>query len=132
MTHYQEPAGRGFEIIIGTAVLFVASIFIALLVILFANASISTVNIIGGAFLLFASYWFGQMAIRLIFNIPRKTGGLFSVRGLKIWSLFFGVSSVAVLIIGVYIGQWGTAVAGLCLAIGCFYGWQLACKRNKV
>ncbi len=131
MSQYQESAGRSLEIIVGIGVSFITLILIALMSILITNASIQLASLVGGLLLALAIYWFGQISVRLLFNLPRKNGGLFSIGGLKFWCIFLSVSSVFTIILGAYMGYFGAVLGGIGLIVGCYYGWQLACKRNN-
>ena len=130
MNQYQESAGRGLEVIVGMVVMVIAIIFVILLFILATNASISLASLIGGLVLALIAYWFGQISVRLLFNLPRKNGGLFSIGGLKFWCVFLGLSSILTTILGVYIGQYFLSLASIVFVIACFSGWQLASKRK--
>lgn len=130
MSQYEESAGRGMEIIIGLLVLFVALVFGLLFVMLATNADLHLSSLVGGLVLVFFTYWFGQIAFRLLFNKPRKNGGLFSVGGLKFWCVFMALSSVCTAIFAAQSELWSLLVSSIVMVIACGYGWRVAKKRE--
>ena len=131
MSHYEKSAGRGIEIVIGLLVLFVALIFGILLSMLLLNASLHLSSLISGLLLIFVIYWFGQIAYRLLFNKPRKNGGIFSVGGLKFWCVFMSLSFICTAIFAIQLEQWSLLVSAVVMVIACSYGWRLANNREQ-
>ena len=130
MNQYHEPAGRGLEIIIGMVMMAVTLLFLALLFALIINASIHLSSMLGGLALALAAYWFGQISVRLLFNLPRKNGGLFSCWGLKLLCVFLGLISITSTIISFYTDQLALSFVSLALVAMCFLGWKLAHRRQ--
>ena len=130
MNQYQNPPGRFFEVLVGLVTTFIALVFGGLFLMLALNAGLKYVTLIGGAFLLLATYWFGLISFRLVLNKPNKKGGLFSVGGLRFLSAFIGLSALAVSPLALYMGHWGAVIGGICLSIGCYQGWQMAGRRG--
>ena len=131
MNQYQEPPGRFLEIIVGGVTTFIALIFGGLFLMLVLNAGLKYVTFIGGAILLLATYWFGLISFRLILNRPNKYGGLFSIGGLRFLSAFIGLSSLVVSPLALHMAHWAAAIGCICLAIGCYQGWQMAGRRGN-
>ena len=131
MSNYEESAGRGMEIIVGLLVFFVALVFGLLLSMLLLNANLHLSSLVGGLVLIFFIYWFGQIAYRLLFNKPRKNGGIFSVGGLKFWCAFMSLSSICTAIFAAQFEQWSLLVSAVIMVIACSYGWRVANKRAE-
>jgi len=132
MSQYEESAGRGMEIIIGVLVLFVALIFGLLFVMLVTNANLHLSSLFGGLVLVFFTYWFGQIAYRLLFNKRRENGGLFSVGGLKFWCIFMTLGSICTAIFAAEFEQWSLLASSAVMVIACSYGWRVANKRKQL
>lgn len=130
MNQYQEPSGRFIEAIIGLVTTLIALIFGGLFFMLVLSAGLKYITFIGGAILLFATYWFGLISFRLVLNKPNKHGGLFSVGGLKFLSVFVGLSCLVVSPLALYMGHWGALIGCICLSIACYQGWQMAGRRG--
>lgn len=131
MSLYEDPAGRGLEVLIGLVVAFISLVFLALILLVISEAPLTMGAVIGGFILALCSLWFGQLAYRLLFNKKNKNGGLFSNLSLKFWCVFFGISSAILTVFGLISGSISTALGGVGMIIACTYGWKVANKRNS-
>ncbi len=128
---FEEPPGRGFEIIIGLLVAFVALVFWGLLWLLITSASLSVGSVVGGLVLALTAGWFSQLAYRLILHKQRTDSGLFSPWALKFWVLFLGASSVALLVIGLSTSEYRMAMGAGGMLVACVAGWQIAQRASR-
>lgn len=128
---YEESAGRITEVLVGLVTGFVSLAFILLIVIIFKEASLSIASVLGSLFLLSLAYWFGQLSYRLIFNKPKRHGGLLSPIALKVGCFVFGVCSILFLIFGVVEREFNAVLNSVIMFSACWYGWQIATKRQR-
>ena len=131
MEQFNDPASRISEILLGLITSFIGLVFFGLFLMLILNAGLKLVTVIVGAILLLAIYWFGLISIRLIFNIPNKNGGLFSIGGMKFLCVFLGITSLMALPIAVYLQIWVAALGSMLLIVGCYKGWQNATNKKN-
>ncbi|QPB84134.1 hypothetical protein CWC22_014485 [Pseudoalteromonas rubra] len=88
MNFYEQSSGRGIEVCVGLILLFIALVFAALIGVVFANSAFGSIAVLGSLALALCSWWFGKPGYRLVFNKPRKGGGLLSNHGLKMCCVF--------------------------------------------
>lgn len=129
MNQYHERPGRFIEVIVGIITTIITTIFAVLFFMLTNNAGLKYVTVVVGFALVFFTYWFGLISYRLLLNRPNKSGGLFSVGGLKFLSAFLGASFLALAIVAIYIGHWGLSISCIGMVLGCLKGWQMAGNR---
>jgi amino acid permease len=131
MKEYQESAGRFTEVLVGFVTSFISLIFMLLIALIVKEASLSIASVLGSFFLALLAYWFGQLSFRLIFNKPKPHGGLLSPIAIKVGCVVFGICSVLFLIFGIIEGELNAVLSAAVMLPACWYGWQLACKRQK-
>lgn len=131
MDFYEQPLGRGLEIVVGIILLFIALVFTALICLIVSNFPWSYTVVLGTVILGFCSFWFGKLGYRLVFNKPRNGGGLLSNNGLKFGCIFFGVSSIILCMLSITQQDLVTALCGLSMLVACLFGWQVAKKRSS-
>lgn len=131
MNFYEQSSGRGMEIFIGLIVLFIALIFLGLIGLVISNASFSYASVLGSLALALCSYWFTKLSYRLVFNKPRRGGGLFSPNILKIGCVLLGVSSILLGVFSISQDDIGSLLGALGMLIACLYGWKIANKRKS-
>ncbi|MGD2118505.1 MAG: hypothetical protein PVG66_09110 [Chromatiales bacterium] len=123
--------GRGFEITIGFLVAFAAVIFWWLLWVIGSSAAIALDSIIGISVMAFIAAWISQISYRLIFNKRRKDGGLFSAWGLKGWLVLLGISSIAMVVLGLTTSEYRMAIGAAGMFVACVAGWQVTKRRGE-
>lgn len=131
MNEYQESAGRFTEILVGFVTSSISLIFVLLIALIVREASLSLASVLGSFFLALLAYWFGQLSLRLIFNKPKRHGGLLSPIAIKVSCVVFGICSVLFLMFGITEGEFNAVVSAAVMLPACWYGWQLANKRQK-
>lgn len=130
MDFREQPLGRGMEFFVGIVLLFFVLAFITLISFIALNGawSYAKMSLIVAFGLL--SFWLGKLGYRLVFNKPRKNGGLLSNKGLKFGSIFFGVSSISIIILFPTHHNIVSVLSAICMLVACLYGWQISKERS--
>ncbi|MET0123090.1 MAG: hypothetical protein ABW124_18780 [Candidatus Thiodiazotropha sp. 6PLUC9] len=123
--------GRGFEITIGILVAFAAVIFWWLIWVIGSSVPIALDSIIGIFVMALIAIWISQLSYRLLFNKRRKDGGLFAAWSLKVWLVFLGISSVAMVALGLTTSEYRMALGATGMFVACVAGWQVAKRRSQ-
>ncbi|WP_125563488.1 hypothetical protein [Pseudoalteromonas rubra] len=130
MNFYEQSSGRGIEVCVGLTLLFIALVFAALIGVVFANSAFGSIAVLGSLALALCSWWFGKLGYRLVFNKPRKGGGLLSNHGLKMCCVFFGICSILLVFVSILQREVSSLFSAISMLIACLYGWQFAKKRQ--
>ncbi len=131
MDFYEKSSGRGLEIFVGIVLFLISLCFTALTVFILSKKIWGYSSILVVTLLALCSFGFGKLGFRLVFNKPRKNGGLLSDNGLKLGCIFFGVSSIIYCIVSVTKQDFVSALSALSMLVACLCGWQLAMKRSS-
>jgi hypothetical protein len=129
MRFYEQSTSRGVEILVGSILMVIALSFLALIGLVISNAIFGYSPVLGSLVLASCSFWFGKLGYRLVLNIPRKDGGLFSINGLKVGCIFFGVSSIFWGVLSIIHLEIGSIISALGMIFACLYGWKIAKDR---
>lgn len=127
---FETKPGRLFEVLIGAVTLFIASSLSLITIVMLLQGKFSVSGFVVITSLVLMAYWFSTISYRLILHKARDNGALFSVFALKFWSVFFGVSSIILLMLGFSEGHLGLVTSAVIMLTGCLFGWQIALKRQ--
>ena len=127
---FETKPGRLFEVLIGSVTLVIAFSLSLLSILMLLQGKFSIIGFAVIASLVLMACWFGTVAYRLIFHKTRDNGSLLSVFALKFWCVFFGVSSIILLMLGFSESNLGLVIIAVIMLTGCLFGWQLALKRQ--
>jgi len=131
MDFYEQSSGRGMETVVGIVLFFIALVFAVLIYLIVSNATLGYASILGSITLGLCTFGFGKLGYRLVFNKPRKGGGLLSANALKFGCIFFGVSSIIMGLFSISQQDIASALSGVCMLVACLYGWQIAKNRSN-
>ncbi|NVK55284.1 MAG: hypothetical protein HWE26_06690 [Alteromonadaceae bacterium] len=127
---FETKPGRLFEVLIGSVTLIIACSLSLLAILMLLQGKFTIFGLAVIASLVLMACWFGTIAYRLILHKARDNGSLLSVFALKIWCVFFGVSSIILLMVGFSESHLGLVIIAVIMLTGCLFGWQLALKRQ--
>lgn len=128
---YQANTGRFSEIIVGIVTTSISLIFFGLVLIIFVKGEASFAAAIGILASSSLGIWFALLSYRLLFHKPKKYGGLISPLALKFWCVVFGLFSSVFLLFGILELNTKAVFSSIIMLPACFYGWQLANKRQR-
>lgn len=130
MNQYQQPVGRGLELVVATICLGIGILFWWLAALVIINVSFGIAAVVGTAVLVIIGFWFSGIAYRLLLRRRNSGGGLLSTISLQVWCIVLGMSSIGLCGFAIYMGEPKLFIGGSVMAVACWSGLKLSMQRR--